>query len=163
MSDTMWGRHQTGQGKASTPTVRAEIRHSFLAFETTESEELLRASHILITGRAEMRKGVGQAPEGGQGRDESFPAWDTSSYSQPLGPTEGAVGKEGQGSVRDGTLPWTSLCCLVPTGGERIVTLAPDTQSSLCASPSSPSLASDTSRLQPSIVSHSPTQAVCGW
>lgn len=48
------GRHQTGEGKASAPIVRAEIRHSFLALETTGSQELRWASHILITGRAEM-------------------------------------------------------------------------------------------------------------
>lgn len=40
MSGTTQGGHQTGQGKAADPAVRAEIRHSSVAFETTGSQEL---------------------------------------------------------------------------------------------------------------------------
>lgn len=32
--------HRTGQGKAADPAVRAEIRHSSVALETTGSQEL---------------------------------------------------------------------------------------------------------------------------
>lgn len=40
MSGTTQGGHQTGQGRAADPAIRAEIRHSSVAFETTGSQEL---------------------------------------------------------------------------------------------------------------------------
>lgn len=59
MSGTMWGRHQTGQGKASDPTVTAETRHLSLAFERTVPQELRWASQH--TNHWEGRDGKGQA------------------------------------------------------------------------------------------------------
>lgn len=103
MSGTVWGRHQTGQGKASDPISRAETGRSSLAFETTSSQELRWASHILTTGRVAGGGGRAQAKSNEVPKTEGKPlsAWDSVSYSSPLGPTEEAVEKEGQGSVSD--------------------------------------------------------------
>lgn len=70
MSGTTQGGHRTGQGKAADPAVKAEIRHSSVALETTGSQELRWVSQHLTTGRAEMR---GQAKSNDVPKTEASP------------------------------------------------------------------------------------------
>lgn len=70
VSGTTQGGHRTGQGKAADPAVRAEIRHSSVALETTGSQELRWVSQHTTTGRAEMR---GQAKSNDVPKTEASP------------------------------------------------------------------------------------------